>query len=65
MRPTGDKFEHTTCMYDGLVILENGDFDFFTGKNNDSFTNPITDDFSKSFYDDYDPNLDFILKHGK
>ena len=52
-------------MYDGLVILENGDFDFFTGKNNDSFTNPITDDFSKSFYDDYDPNLDFILKHGK
>ena len=48
-------------MYDGLVILENGDFDFFTGKNNDSSNRP----FAGDFYDDYDPNLDFILKHGK
>ena len=51
-------------MYDGLVILENGDFNFFTGKNNDSASVPYSNE-ADDYYDDHDSNLDPYLEHGK
>jgi len=51
-------------MYDGLVILENGDFDFFTGKNNDSANVPYSNE-AGDYYDNRDSNSDYDLRHGE